>query len=124
MQFLRQQLFLIFELKLSKGSFFVLQTKHTTKTKKLCSFCCGLCVNFLMLYKVLTMNGIRWKLNNNSKKNTGIFDQLDRITQKTKYNFIRSSPSKVIKNQNFVNFSDFINNSLEDENQSEKISKS
>ena len=70
------------------------------------------------------MNGIRWKLNNNSKKNTGIFDQLDRITQKTKYNFIRSSPSKVIKNLNFVNFSDFINNSLEDENQSEKISKS
>ena len=77
-----------------------------------------------MLYKVLTMNGIRWKLNNNSKKNTGVFDQLDRITQKTKYNFIRSYPSKVIKNQNFVNFSDFINNSLEDENQSEKISKS
>ena len=77
-----------------------------------------------MLYKVLTMNGIRWKLNNNSKKNTGIFDRLDRITQNTKNNFIRSSTSKVIKNQNFVNFSDFINNSLEDENQSEKISKS
>ena len=77
-----------------------------------------------MLYKVLTMNGIRWKLNINSKKNTGIFDRLDRITQNTKNNFIRSSTSKVIKNQNFVNFSDFINNSLEDENQSGKTSKS
>ena len=77
-----------------------------------------------MLYKVLTMNEIRLKLNNNSKKNTGIFDRLDRITQKTKNNFIRSSPSKVIKNKNFVNFLDFINNSLEDEKQSEKTSKS
>ena len=70
------------------------------------------------------MNEKHWKQTKNNTKITGVIDQLDRITQKTKNNFIRSSPSKIIENKKLINFSDFINDSLEDKSQSEKISKS